>query len=56
MTGESEDTDGDGLSDAEEVDIGTDPLDADTDGDGWSDGEELDWNTDPLKPDSTPDS
>ena len=34
------DTDGDGLSDGEELRIGTDPMRADTDGDGLSDGEE----------------
>ena len=28
------DTDGDGLTDAEELELGTDPLIADTDGDG----------------------
>ena len=32
------DNDGDGLSDAEEVALGTDPFDRDTDGDGISDG------------------
>lgn len=32
------DTDGDGLSDAEELALGTDPFDADTDGDGLTDG------------------
>ena len=36
------DSDGDGLSDADEVNIfGTDPFDADSDGDGLSDGEEV---------------
>ena len=34
------DTDLDGLSDADELAIGTDPLDPDTDGDGLSDGDE----------------
>ena len=37
-----EDTDGDGLSDALEAQIGTDPNDADSDDDGLSDGEEVD--------------
>jgi hypothetical protein len=32
------DSDGDGLSDAEEEDVGTDPLNPDTDGDGVGDG------------------
>jgi hypothetical protein len=49
------DTDGDGLSDGDEVNThGTDPLDTDTDGDGLSDGDEVniyltsatDWDTD----------
>jgi hypothetical protein len=36
------DTDGDGLSDADEVNVwGTNPLLADTDGDGWTDGVEV---------------
>lgn len=41
------DTDGDGLSDAEEIRIGTDPSNPDTDGDGRSDGDEV---GDPLAP------
>lgn len=35
------DTDGDGLDDFEESQIGTDPLDVDTDGDGYSDAVEI---------------
>ncbi|MDP7114847.1 MAG: hypothetical protein QGH45_22935 [Myxococcota bacterium] len=46
------DTDGDGLSNAEEADLGTDPDLADTDGDGVDDGDELDDGTDPLEADS----
>lgn len=48
------DTDGDGLSDGEELyKHGTDPLVADTDNDGVSDGDEvLVYGTDPLNPDS----
>ena len=47
------DTDGDGLYDFEEDDLGTDPLDADTDGDGLTDGEEvLVHETDPLDADT----
>ncbi len=42
------DSDGDGLTDAEEAALGTDPSTADTDGDGWDDLEEVDGNTDPL--------
>ncbi|MFA5129714.1 MAG: hypothetical protein WC477_02200 [Patescibacteria group bacterium] len=47
------DSDGDGLSDADEVQLGTDPHSADTDGDGLSDGDEVHlWHTDPLKADT----
>lgn len=35
------DSDGDGLTDAEEAELGTDPLKMDTDGDGFSDGVEV---------------
>lgn len=35
------DTDGDGLTDAEEARYGTSPVLADTDGDGYSDGQEI---------------
>ena len=38
---DTEDRDGDGLTDAEERDLGTDPLDADTDNDGLTDSEEV---------------
>jgi outer membrane protein OmpA-like peptidoglycan-associated protein len=48
------DTDGDGLSDGDEVlTYKTDPLKPDTDGDGLSDGDEvLKYKTDPLKADT----
>lgn len=48
------DRDGDGLSDADEVDrYGTDPDNPDTDGDGLTDGQEiLKYKTDPLNPDT----
>jgi outer membrane protein OmpA-like peptidoglycan-associated protein len=47
------DTDGDGLTDGFEREIGTDPLNPDTDGDGLTDGEEvLEYKTDPLNPDT----
>ncbi len=47
------DTDGDGLTDAEEADLGTDANNADTDGDGLSDGDEVNrYGTDPLKADT----
>ena len=43
----SEDQDGDGLLDAEEEELGTDPLNADSDGDGFNDLDELNEGTDP---------
>ncbi len=47
------DTDGDGLTDGREREIGTDPNDPDTDDDGLTDGEEvLKYMTDPLNPDT----
>ena len=49
------DTDGDGLSDDEERQLGTDPTNPDTDGDGYPDGLEVFLNSDPLDPRSTPD-
>ncbi|HPQ94677.1 MAG: hypothetical protein KDI44_04100 [Thiothrix sp.] len=43
------DSDGDGLSDAEEASLGTDPNNPDTDGDGLPDGLEVDsYHTSPL--------
>ncbi|MCB9698670.1 MAG: FG-GAP repeat protein [Alphaproteobacteria bacterium] len=45
------DWDGDGLTDAEEVVLGTDPANPDTDGDGLSDADELPWHG-PFDPDS----
>ncbi len=48
------DSDGDGLSDAEELRLGTDPNNADTDGDGISDGQEVNvLGTDPMIPDAS---
>ncbi len=44
------DSDGDGLTDAEEVALGTDPNNPDTDGDGYEDGVEVESGYDPLKP------
>ena len=47
------DSDGDGLRDADEVKLGTDPLNPDSDGDGIPDGDEVNrYRTDPLNPDS----
>ncbi len=52
-TGGSPDSDGDGLSDLEERQNGTDPLLVDTDGDGLKDGEEVaQTGTDPLNGDT----
>ena len=48
------DTDGDGLTNGEEYQHGTDPLLPDTDGDGFSDGEEVEKGTDPLDKSSHP--
>lgn len=42
------DSDGDGLEDCDELELGTDPAAADSDGDGLSDAEELDCVSDPL--------
>jgi hypothetical protein len=52
------DTDGDGLSDGDEVNkYKTDPFNPDTDGDGLSDGDEVNkYKTDPLKTDTDGDS
>ena len=49
-----EDTDGDGLPDVLELEIGTDPEDPDSDDDGVSDGTEVMWGYDPLDPSDTP--
>ena len=46
------DSDGDGLTNSEEKELGTDPNLTDTDGDGLSDLEERDQGTDPLNTDS----
>ena len=42
------DADGDGLSDCDEEELGTDPLLEDSDGDGFSDSAELECVSDPL--------
>ena len=51
---EDADSDGDGLLDAEEAALGSDPAAADTDGDGYDDGAEVASNTDPLDADDKP--
>jgi hypothetical protein len=52
-----DDFDRDGLTNAEEQQLGTDPYSADTDGDGLYDRDEVSvWHTDPLNADSDGDS
>src|SRR5699024_11949409 len=53
----SKDTDGDGLSDGDEInEYRTNPNESDTDGDGLSDGDEvMKYGTDPTDPDSDDD-
>jgi YD repeat-containing protein len=48
------DEDLDGLSNAQEVALGTDPFNPDTDGDGYIDGVEAEVGSDPRNPLSTP--
>jgi hypothetical protein len=48
------DPDGDGLTNEEEEEIGTDPHNPDTDGDGYPDGWEEDNGYDPTDPDDHP--
>jgi hypothetical protein len=48
------DEDGDGMSNATEAVLGTDPYHPDSDGDGYSDGEEVAAGSDPLDPKSVP--
>jgi len=51
------DSDGDGLFDSEEADLGTDPANTDSDTDGLSDGDEVNtYSTDPLVADSDGDT
>jgi hypothetical protein len=50
------DSDDDGLTDGQEIAIGTDPFDPDTDDDGLTDGDEVNVHgTDPLDPDTDDD-
>jgi TolB protein len=51
-----EDSDGDGLINNDEADIGTDPTDPDSDSDGLLDGDEVNtYHTNPLLPDTDED-
>ncbi|MDX2149370.1 MAG: Ig-like domain-containing protein [Bryobacteraceae bacterium] len=50
----SDDTDNDGLPNALEVTLGTDPVTGDTDGDGYNDAVEVATGSDPTKASSTP--
>ncbi|MGC6493509.1 MAG: hypothetical protein ACON5B_11780, partial [Myxococcota bacterium] len=53
---DDDDSDGDGLVDADELVIGTDPFNPDTDGDGLDDGEEgNEYGTNPLDADTDDD-
>ena len=47
-----EDSDSDGLTNAQEFAAKTNPLEADTDNDGLNDGDEIKRGTDPLNPDT----
>lgn len=49
------DTDGDGLTEAEEEEHGTDPEKPDSDGDHLNDGDEIEYETDPNKADTDED-
>ncbi len=50
------DSDGDGLTNRQEAENGTDPLYWDTDGDGIGDWYEVFYGSDPCDPESTPDT
>lgn len=54
-TPEATDSDGDGLSDERERELGTDPDATDSDGDGLSDGEEVSSESNPTKVDTDDD-
>lgn len=50
----AEDLDSDGLTNAQEAALGTDPFKADTDGDGFWDNQEIEASSNPLDPLSIP--
>ena len=49
----NQDSDGDGLTNAQEIALGTNPLNPDTDGDGMPDGWEVHFGTNPLVNDAS---
>jgi len=49
---DSGDSDGDGLTNGEEAELGTDPDDVDSDNDGIEDADEVDMGTDPTEADT----
>lgn len=53
---DDDDNDGDRLTNGEEKELGTNPLDEDSDSDGVSDGIENKFGTDPLNPDTDGDT
>ncbi|HYQ04096.1 MAG TPA: Ig-like domain-containing protein [Polyangiaceae bacterium] len=50
----NEDADGDGLTNAQEQALGTDPFNPDSDGDGFNDGQESSAGSNPLESNSRP--
>jgi YD repeat-containing protein len=54
-SGSAIDSDGDGLTDEEEMRLGTDPFNPDSDGDGFPDGLEVALGSNPLDANSVPD-
>ena len=55
LVGCTTDADGDGLTDAEEKELGTSPDSSDSDGDGFADSDEIDFGSDPLAADADAD-
>lgn len=55
LAGCNPDSDGDGLTDAEEKELGLSPDSADSDGDGFDDADEINFGSDPLAADADAD-